>query len=92
MTDEQLRAEILNIAAAQNIELTDEQINQIISLVRTLEKMDADEWADKLTQLSKAMETAQKASEDVSSFFSSVGNFFSGVFKSIGDFFSGLFR
>ncbi len=91
MTDEELRAEILRIAEAQNISLTDEEISQIISLVRTLEKMDASEWADKLNQLSKAMETAQQASEDVSSFFSSVGNFFSGVFKSIGDFFSGIF-
>ena len=98
MTDEQLRAEILSIAAAQNITLTDDQISQIISLVRTLEKMDAGEWADKLSQISKAMKAAEEAGENVSSFFSSVGDFFgdvgdffTGVFNGIGDFFGGIF-
>lgn len=98
MTDDELRAKILEIAAAHNIQLTEEQILQIISLCRTLEKMDASEWNAKLSQLSAAMKTAQEAGEGVSSFFSSIGDFFVGVgefftniFKSIGEFFSNLF-
>lgn len=91
MTDEELKAEILNIAAVKNIQLTEEEILQIISLCRTLEKIDASEWVEKLTQLGSAMKAAQEAGENVSSFFASVGEFFSGVFKSIGDFFSNLF-
>ncbi len=98
MTDEELRAEILKIAAAKNIELTEDQIRQIISLCRTLEQIDASQWADKLSQLGAAMKTVQQAGEGVSSFFESVGDifvsvgdFFVGIFKAIGDFFSGLF-
>ncbi len=98
MTDEELRAEILKIAAAKNIELTEDQIRQIISLCRTLEQIDASQWADKLSQLGAAMKTVQEAGEGVSSFFESVGDFFVsvgdffvGIFKAIGDFFSGLF-
>ena len=98
MTDEELRAEILKIAAAKNIELTEDQIRQIISLCRTLEQIDASQWADKLSQLGAAMKTVQEAGAGVSSFFESVGDFFVsvgdffvGIFKAIGDFFSGLF-
>jgi len=98
MSDEELRAEILKIAEAQNYQLTEEEIAQIISLCRTLEQMDTSEWADKLSQLGQAMKTAQEAEESVSSFFTSVGDFFvkagdffAGVFTSIGDFFGDLF-
>jgi uncharacterized protein YpuA (DUF1002 family) len=96
MTDEELRSEILNIAAANNIELSKENIIQIINLCRTLETLDVAEWGDKLTQLAKAMDTFQKAGEGASTFFASVGEFFANVgdffvniFSKIGQFFSG---
>jgi uncharacterized protein YpuA (DUF1002 family) len=98
MSDEELRAEILNIAAANNIELTEDELSQLISLCRTLEGLDISDWADKLSQLSQTMQTLQKTGEDVSNFFQSVGDFFvgvgdwfAGVFQSIGDFFARLF-
>ncbi len=98
MSDEELRAEIIKIADAQDIDLTEEEINQIISLCRTLEKIDASEWAERLSQLGQAMKTAQEAGESVSAFFESVGDFFvdvgdffTGVFKSVGDFFGDIF-
>ena len=98
MTDEELRTEILNIAAVQNIGLTEEEILQIINLCRTLENLDTSEWADKLSQLGSAMKTVQEAGEGFTSFFSSVGDFFvdAGDFftntaNSIGNFFTNLF-
>ena len=84
MTDEELRDLILQIAKQQNVTLTEENIAQIISLVRTLEKLDISDWAEKLGQL-------QKTTQEISSFFSGVGNFFSDLFSSIGNFFSSLF-
>ena len=96
MSDEELRAEILNIAAANNIELSEENIIQIISLCRTLENLDVAEWGDRLSQIAKAMDTFQKAGNGVSTFFESigeffanVGDFFTNIFSEIGKFFSG---
>ena len=80
MTDEELRQQILDIAKNLNIELTEDQIAQIMSLVRTLEKMDVSQWADKLAQVSQV-------GSGVSGFFDNVKDFFSGI----GDWFSGLF-
>ena len=80
MTDAELREQILSIAKNLNIELTEDQIIQIMSLVRTLEKMDVSEWGDKLAQISQV-------GSGVSGFFSNVKDFFSGI----GDWFSNLF-
>lgn len=91
MTDEELKAEIIAIAESQGVELTEDQIRQIIELCRMLEKTDISEWGDKLAQLGETMKNVQKTTEDVSSFFESVGTFFGDLFKSIGDFFSNLF-
>jgi uncharacterized protein YpuA (DUF1002 family) len=87
MTDEELRAEILSIAATQNIELTEENIIQIINLCRTLEKLDVSQWKDKLTQLAETMDSFQQTGNGLTSFLNSLGDFFSGV----GDFFANIF-
>ncbi len=87
LTDEELRAEILNIAQSQNLQLTDDQITQIIGLCRTLEGLDVTQLTQKITQLGKTMETVQKTSQGVSTFFESVRTFSD---KVIG-FFTGLF-
>jgi uncharacterized protein YpuA (DUF1002 family) len=80
MTDEELRQQILDIAKGLNIELTEDQLSQIMSLVRTLEKMDISQWADQLAQVSKV-------GSGISGFFTNVKDFFAGI----GDWFSGLF-
>ncbi len=98
MSDEELRAEIQRIADANNIALTEDEMQQLISLCRTLENIDVDAWAEKLTQLSQTMKAMQDAGESVSTFFQSVGDFFVSVgdfftrlFTGIGDFFANLF-
>ncbi len=87
MTDDQVRSEIKNLATMYNVSLTDAQIEQVLSLVRKLEGLDADQLQEQLVGIAKAAQTANKVDEvtskvfdDVKGFFSAVGNFFSGVF------------
>ena len=89
MTDDEVRAEIKNLAQMYNVSLSDAQIEQVLSLVRKLEGLDADELQDQLVGIAKAAQTANEVGEvtskvftDVKGFFASVGSFFSGVFGS----------
>ena len=87
MTDDEVRVEIKKLADLYNVSLTSAQLEQVLSLVRKLEGLDADQLQKQLVGIAKAAETANKAGEvasvvydDVKGFFASVGNFFSGVF------------
>ena len=87
MTDDEVRVEIQKLADMYNVALTSAQLEQVLSLVRKLEGLDADQLQKQLVNIAKAAETANKAGEvasvvyeDVKGFFASVGNFFSGVF------------
>ena len=87
MTDDEVRVEIQKLAELYNVALTSAQLEQVLSLVRKLEGLDADQLQQQLVGIAKAAETANKANEvasvvyeDVKGFFASVGNFFSGVF------------
>ncbi len=87
MTDDEVRVEIKKLADMYNVSLTNAQLEQVLSLVRKLEGLDADQLQKQLVGIAKAAETANKANEvasvvyeDVKGFFASVGNFFSGVF------------
>ena len=89
MTDDEVRVEIKNLAQMYNVALTNAQLEQVLSLVRKLEGLDANQLQDKLEGIAKAAQTANKVGEvtskvftDVKGFFSSVGSFFSGVFGS----------
>ena len=87
MTDDEVRIEIKKLADMYNVSLTSAQLEQVLSLVRKLEGLDADQLQKQLVGIAKAAQTANKANEvasvvyeDVKGFFASVGNFFSGVF------------
>ena len=87
MTDDEVRVEIKKLADMYNVALSSAQLEQVLSLVRKLEGLDADQLQKQLVNIAKAANTANKASEaasvvyeDVKEFFASVGNFFSGVF------------
>lgn len=87
MTDEQLRAEIVSIASDLGVTLTDTQINQLISLCRSLEKLNPDELKAKVESVQNTIAKLGQAKETVSNFFEGVKN----VWNSIVDFFKGLF-
>jgi uncharacterized protein YpuA (DUF1002 family) len=87
MTDDEVRTEIKKIADMYNVSLTSAQIEQVLSLVRKLEGLDADQLQEQLVGIAKAAQTANTIGEvtsqvfdDVKGFFSAVGNFFTGVF------------
>ena len=83
MSDEEIRQQIIQIAAAYNVSLTDKQINQLISLCRSLEGLDAGSLKERveqvqstLTKVSEAktqvigfVQTLQKAVRSIRSFF-----------------------
>ena len=89
MTDDEVRAEIKKLAELYSVSLTSAQLEQVLSLVRKLEGLDADQLQDQLVGIAKAAQTANAAGEvaskvftDVKGFFTAVGSFFSGVFGS----------
>lgn len=87
MTDDALKTEILTIAESMNVELTDEQINQLIKLVRSLEKMDTSELIERVNGIKDTIISWSAMGDKISEFFINVKNFFT----SVSTFFSNLF-
>lgn len=87
MTDEQLRREIESIASDLGVSLTDTQISQLISLCRSLEKLNPEQLKEKVESVQNTIAKLGQAKETVSNFLEGVKN----VWNSIVDFFKGLF-
>ena len=87
MSDAEVREEIKKLAVLYNVSLTDQQTEQVLSLVRKLEGLDEGELKTRLTNLANAAKTASDAAgtasriyESVKGFFSSVGSFLTKLF------------
>ncbi len=87
MTDDEVRAEIRRIASDYNVSITDAQVEQLLELCRSLEKLDVDELRQKLINLAETVDKAKSASETftkieqgIKNFFASVGSFFTKLF------------
>ncbi len=87
MTDDEVRAEIRRIASEYNVSITDGQVDQLLKLCRSLEKLDVDELRQKLINLAQTVEKAKSASETLSKIGEGIKNFFA----SVGAFFTKLF-
>lgn len=87
MTDDEVREEIRRIAKDYNVSITDAQVDQLLKLCRSLEKLDVNELKDKLLSLTETVQKAGKVQESISNFTTGVKDFFA----SIGTFFSNLF-
>lgn len=94
MSDEELRAQIVEIAAEYGYALSDENINRLISLCRSMEGLSIAELTDKVEQFKsgvaqfrETMDTVHEYADKAASFGQRVANFF----RSIGDFFSRIF-
>jgi hypothetical protein len=86
MTDDEIRAEIIDIAGRYNVSLTNTQIQQLIDLCRSLEGLDADSLkarveevqgtlqkvSDAKTKVVGFVETVKKVVTSVSSFFDKI--------------------
>ncbi|MCE5235492.1 MAG: DUF1002 domain-containing protein [Clostridiaceae bacterium] len=87
MTDDQVRSEISRIAKEYNVVITDAQVDQLLKLCRSLEKLDVNELKEKLLSLTETVKKASQVQQGlqnfatgVKSFFTSIGNFFSNLF------------
>lgn len=87
MTDEELKEVIKEIAANIDVTVTNEQIQQLIELVRKLEKLDT---AELISRVEKIQEGVKKATSGLS--LSGLWDGIAGFFNSIIDFISGLFN
>ena len=87
MTDDELRAEIVSIASDLGVTLTDTQIDQLIGLCRSLEKLDPEQLKEKVESVQNTIAKLGQAKEKVTSFIESVKN----VWNSVVDFFKNLF-
>lgn len=87
MTDDELREEIIKIAASYGYTLTDEEISRIISLCRSMQGLSVDELKSRISGFQDTVEKLSGAVESVSSFGAKVAAFF----NSIAAFFAKLF-
>ena len=88
MTDDELREQIRSIASQYNVTLTDGQVDQLLSLCRSLEGLSSDELKARveqvqgiLTSLAGAQETVTGILGSIKGFFEAVGNFFANLFN-----------
>ncbi len=87
MSDDEVRAEIRRIADECKVELTDDQVEQLLQLCRTFQNLDVDNLQSRLLGW---LDTIDKASS-VSDWFAGVWNGVLEFFTNVGDFFKGLF-
>lgn len=87
MNDDEVRAEIKAIAKEMNIEVSDGQVESLLSLIRSLEKLDVKDLEKKINDFKNTVNALNKTEK----FFSNVFESVKGFFKSVGDFFSNLF-
>lgn len=94
MTDDELRAQIVEIAAQYGYTISDEYIDKLISLCRSMEGLSIAELTEKVEEFKSGVakfrstvETVQEYADKAVSFGQRVAAFF----KSILDFFSNLF-
>ena len=87
MTDEELREEILSIAEQIGVDLTEDQIQQLIALVRQLEQLDSAELLSRVQEVQGTVRQIGQAASNASGFFASITRFF----DSIAAFFQRIF-
>lgn len=83
LTDEQLKEMILAAAYQYNVSLTDQQINQLIKLCRSLVSLEEAGLLDKVTGMQDTIDRVSSAASGIASFFRTVKE----VVMSIADFF-----
>jgi len=87
MTDEELLAEIRALEEEYDVSLTEAQENQLIDLVRMLEKLDTNQLMEKVKSVQESVKKLSQATGTVTNIVNGIKNFFAGI----SNFFSGLF-
>ena len=87
MTDEELRAQVEQIASQYGYTLDDDTISRLIGLCRDLEGLSTNELQEKVQQFKDALTSVTHYAQQVQGFGAKVASFFQGVV----DFFKNLF-
>lgn len=88
MTDDQIRAEIIEIAKQYNVSLTDAQISKLIELCRSLEGLDDDALLKRVQEVQNTLTKVSTAKTKVTGFVDNVTKVVTSVksfFAKIGD-------
>lgn len=91
MSDEELREQIVKIADEYDVTLTDSQIDSLISLCRSLEKLDVNQLKEKVEQVQKYLTDMANTHGSVTQFLSNVADTVTEFVNKIIDFFKGIF-
>ena len=88
LTDDELRAEVRRIAASYHVTLTDAQVEQLLDLCRTLQKLDdfelkekVEDVQDTLQKVSEAKSQLERFLDRARSIFDALGGFFDRIRK-----------
>ena len=79
MTDEEIRSFIVEIAGRYNVSLTDAQINQLISLCRSLEGLNPDQLKQKVEELQGTVQKLSEAKSKITDFAEKIKSFMESV-------------
>ncbi|MCL2841867.1 MAG: DUF1002 domain-containing protein [Oscillospiraceae bacterium] len=91
MNDNEVRDEIRRLAIEFNIDLTADQVEQILRLARNLQNLDLGALQGTIESIARNWERLAGIGETASGFFGSVAGFFSNIGSAIGNFFSRIF-
>lgn len=91
MTDDELREEIKKIAEEYDVSLTDSQIDQLVKLCRSMEKLDTEALKQKVEEVQQYLKDIVKKHGEVKQFLANVADTVTEFVNKIIDFFKGLF-
>lgn len=91
MTDDELREQIKQIAEKYEVTLNDSQIDQLISLCRSLEKLDVSALKEKVEQVQQYIKNIADTKDSVESFLSQAADTVTEFVNKVIDFFKNLF-
>lgn len=92
MSDADVKKEIKKLADQYNVQVTDEQIEQLLKLCRQLEKLDINQLKEKLVSITNTVEKAMTAKDKAAKVVSTITEKVTGFLGSVSKFFAGLFN
>lgn len=91
MTDDEVRQEIIKIAQEYDVTLTDSQIDSLISLCRSMEKLDIDALKQKVEDVQQYLKDIVEKHGEVKQFLSNVAETVTEFVNKVIDFVKGIF-
>ncbi|MBR4435614.1 MAG: DUF1002 domain-containing protein [Clostridia bacterium] len=91
MTDDEVKTVIREIATENEVELTEQNVSQILTLARTLEGLDVEQIRARALGLAKSVSTWQKIAGGFKAVFAEIGEFFKDVAEFLRDVFTKFF-